>query len=415
MTPVEIKAIRSAIYSGNLERLRQLLQSKTAREAVIVGKSWLHVAASKGQVEIVDWLVSAGLAIDAVDSLDFTPLCHAASGGHCEAVARLLDLGAKMETKNSIRHPLYAVAHGDHVDIARLLVERGIDVNARQSRQRGGTTNPYEFAVERRAQKVAEFLRPLTSSTDSSGDEVRITGKASPMTIHEGDDAQMVAASQQARDTFRDFFKLIASDFNRLLPALQTAVVKAMFSDSDEAGVEHMWVDEVRFDGVSIHGILRGTPSWLKSVKGGEKVSFKLDQLSDWLIVMGDKVYGGYTIQAIRAKMNERDRANHDQAWGLNFPSPETVLVPGEETYADDMLASVIAEQIDKDPSKLKQSFEGGRTILHQEALYGRAACVKVLLDRGASKEAKCDRGWTALDYAKSLQWGEVIVLLERN
>ena len=55
-----------------------------------------------------------------------------------------------------------------------------------------------------------------------------------------------------------------------------------------------------------------------------------------------------------------------------------------------------------------------GWTLLHQEALAGSAATVKVLLEAGADPNARTDDGITPLELARSLGWEKVAALLTR-
>jgi len=238
------------------------------------------------------------------------------------------------------------------------------------------------------------------------------------VTVRQADDPEILKASQQAQNTFRHFWHQVAIDFNRIVPALELASLKASFSDNfgdPNSPVEQMWVDRLDFDGVLIYGVLLNNPNWLTSVKQGDKVSFPLSQLNDWLCMLGGEVYGGHTIQVIRSRMNDDERTQHDEAWGLSFPSSDKVLIPDRDLEVEKAIADLMIGEIEQDPEIAKLKFDGGRTLLHLESLYGKPHSVKALLEMGASAEAKCDRGWTPLDYAKVLDWKDVISLLEKR
>ncbi len=237
-----------------------------------------------------------------------------------------------------------------------------------------------------------------------------------PVVFHEGNDPELLHASQRARDTFRYFWNQVALDFNRIIPALELACVKVPFSDDVEdpqSPVEHIWVDQINFDGIAIYGTLLNTPNSLTSWAAGDEVQFPLTDVSDWLCVLDGKVYGGHTIQVTRGRMEAVERQDYDQAWGLDFPPPDTVLIPERNGEFEDKIANLLAEQIAKNPKIVTATFDGGQTLLHLEALHGREPSVKVLLDQGASRTACCDRGWTPLDYARSLEWTNVTQLLQ--
>ncbi len=238
----------------------------------------------------------------------------------------------------------------------------------------------------------------------------------SSIVFYEGDDSEIVAAAANARATFRYFWNQVSLDFNRIVPALELACVKVPFSDDDsdtELPVEQMWVSQINFDGVQVSGLLINEPNHLKSVSEEDEVSFPVSRISDWLCVLNGQVYGGYSIQVLRSRMLEAERAAHDEAWGLDFSFPDTVQVPEHDDKFEEVLASLLAEQIAKDPSTVATTFEQGRTILHLEALYGRAPSVRVLLQHGADASVCCDRGWSVHDYAESLDWEHIIRLLD--
>ena len=238
----------------------------------------------------------------------------------------------------------------------------------------------------------------------------------SPVTFHKGDDPDIERASQEARKTFRYFWKQVSYDFNRIVPALEVAAIKVAFSDdrsNPDAQVEHMWVSEIDFDGVTLRGTIINSPNWLKTVKEGDVVECKIDDIGDWICVLAGKVYGAYTVQVIRSRMSESERAEHDEAWGLDFPPPDQVLVPPETSEFEQVIASLLKEQLENETDTINTLDDEGRTPLHLEALFGRTHTVQVLLDFGADPNKHCNRGWTPRDYAESLDWTTVVEILQ--
>ena len=71
--------------------------------------TWLHDAASHGKLEIVRWLVSQGVDINAYNEAnERTPLCDAAAEGHTEIVKHLIEAGASLDVSDSVRNALFA-------------------------------------------------------------------------------------------------------------------------------------------------------------------------------------------------------------------------------------------------------------------------------------------------------------------
>jgi uncharacterized protein len=255
-------------------------------------------------------------------------------------------------------------------------------------------------------------------------------------------DPEMQRAYENARATFRYFWREVAWERRRIIPALDLACVKAPFSDGgqmtrteDAPQVEHMWLSEVDFDGRFVSGVLLNAPNWLKTVKEGDSARVPLGEISDWMYVISGEVFGAYTVHLLRSRMGRRERREHDAAWGLNFGDPTQIRVApepnkgggplknwfgkgradtGEHPMSEAMAAS-LKEQLAKDPSLVSAKDERGWTLLHQEALAGSTPTVKVLLEAGADPNAVTDHGMTPLQLAQSLGWEKVVALLARR
>jgi uncharacterized protein YegJ (DUF2314 family) len=259
--------------------------------------------------------------------------------------------------------------------------------------------------------------------------------------LSETGDPEMQRAYESARATFRYFWREVAWERRRIIPALDLACVKAPFSDGPAAraegapDVEHMWLSEIDFDGREVSGVLLNSPNWLKTVKEGDAARFPLDRISDWMYAISGEVFGAYTVNLLRSRMAPQERREHDAAWGLSFGDPTQVRVAPEPNKGGGLLknwfsgnhgdpeehpmsvamASSLREQLAKDPSLVSARDERGWTFLHQEALAGSAATVKVLLEAGADPSAVTDHGMTALQLARSLGWEKVVALLTRG
>jgi uncharacterized protein len=151
------------------------------------------------------------------------------------------------------------------------------------------------------------------------------------------------------------------------------------------------------------------------------------------MYAISGEVFGAYTVNLMRSRMGRSERNAHDAAWGLNFGDPTKVRVApepgkgtgllkswfgkrpidtGEHPMSVNMAVS-LREQLAKDPSMVSAKDDNGWTLLHQEALAGSVATVKVLLEAGADPKAVTSNGMTPLLLAESLNWQEVATLLK--
>ena len=265
--------------------------------------------------------------------------------------------------------------------------------------------------------------------------------KPSRVFLFDNDDPEMQQAYGEARATFRYFWREVAWERRRIVPALGLACVKAPFSDADgprEDGhpeVEHMWMSDIGFDGRLVTGTLLNKPNWLKSVGEGDSVTVPRTEISDWMYAIGDEVFGAHTVNLLRSRMDRAARRDHDAAWGLDFGDPNKVRLTPEPKKGGGLLkgwfgksdggdgehpmsvamAPSLKEKLAGDPGQATAKSDEGWTLLHHEALAGNLASVRVLLAAGADPEAVTDGGMTPLRLAKSLGWDKVVAELTRS
>jgi len=238
-------------------------------------------------------------------------------------------------------------------------------------------------------------------------------------------DEKMEDAYFQARQTFKYFWRELYWEYRRIIPAQDLAIVKIPFEQkingSEEPIIEHMWINQIDFDGEKINGVLMNSPNQLTNISIDDKVSVKLDEISDWMLAIQGKTYGGFTIQVLRSNMEEKERENHDQAWGLDFGDYNDIQIVFEQKEHPENLKEhpmsknmeeKVREYLKENPDDIKSVDENGTNMLHREAIAGNKTTIEILLELGANKNTKNNKGKMALDYAKELNWEHIIPIL---
>jgi ankyrin repeat protein len=126
---------------------QEIVESLVEHTGTDTGHSPLHDAARRGDVPAVEQALARGDAIDAGNRIGYTPLMEACREGRELVVRRLLEAGADPA------HPgndlgmgmtaLHLAADADRPEIARLLLDRGLPVDAGNAQ---GTT-PLAWAL----------------------------------------------------------------------------------------------------------------------------------------------------------------------------------------------------------------------------------------------------------------------------
>jgi ankyrin repeat protein len=156
-------ALLHAVYRDRLDLVEILLRAKPRVDA--------FEAAALGKVDLLEKEVDQNSELVSAWSHDgFTLLHLAAFFGHEDAVRFLLDHDADVSLVSRSPMgvtPLHSAVAGDHAAVARLLVERGADVNVRQ---RGGWT-PLHSAAANGDRELVEFLLTRGADREAAHDE----------------------------------------------------------------------------------------------------------------------------------------------------------------------------------------------------------------------------------------------------
>ena len=155
------------------ERLYELARHKKGEECLklvkefpdlleryFVSGTFLHWAASRDLPELIEYGISKGMEVNAVNDFDGTPLSQAADRDAKDALACLLINGADPNIGRG-KYPtaiVDAVIPG-HLEIVEMLIDGGADVNASYRRDSGETVNPLSFAEDYGHKEIAALLR----------------------------------------------------------------------------------------------------------------------------------------------------------------------------------------------------------------------------------------------------------------
>jgi ankyrin repeat protein len=131
-----------------------------------MGWTALFCASCQGNRNLVELLMSKGAKHDVRNHDGSTPLHLVAVGGHKEAVACLLDLGADInnEATHSGMTPLMIAANEGRLETVKLLVHKGADLKKRSS----GLT-ALDMAAFKGHDKVVDFLINAGARFDEGG------------------------------------------------------------------------------------------------------------------------------------------------------------------------------------------------------------------------------------------------------
>lgn len=126
LTSSDITPLQCAVEGRHVPIIRLLIE-----RGAWVDSKFLSWASREGYAIIIEVLLDKDWDVDGRRGYwERTPLFNAAGYGHEQAVRRLLDRGADIEAKDSEgKTPIFLAAEYGHKHIVNLLVERGTNIN----------------------------------------------------------------------------------------------------------------------------------------------------------------------------------------------------------------------------------------------------------------------------------------------
>ena len=172
---------------------------------------------------------------------------------------------------------------------------------------------------------------------------------------------------------------------------------------------EHIWLTEPSFDkDGNLFGVVGNEPIDVTNVQMNQKIGIDRKMISDWMIIQNGRLIGGYTIRAIRDKLEGAALKNFDKGVGgmiidsgedyflPNDSTPEGVIVKLEQAYNNDNLEQALScKDFNKEAEIMLLSKIGnpeiiksdeGKSLLKTTAEALKLSYIKMLQENGMPK-----------------------------
>eukprot|EP00301_Raphidiophrys_heterophryoidea_P006769 c12703_g1_i1.p1 GENE.c12703_g1_i1~~c12703_g1_i1.p1 ORF type:complete len:1692 (-),score=437.89 c12703_g1_i1:416-5491(-) len=171
-TDASTLSLLKAAHSGNMKVTRSLIDAGGLEVSVkdLEGRTPLHIATARGNLDIVKFLVEHHASLDANDGRNQTPIEAAVLNGHDEVSKYLREKGSQVirPTFEIVDHFMRAVFSGDLVIVKRV-IENGLNPNQTDYKHRTGL----HVAVAEGHTRIVEYLLDRGSDpniTDKHGE-----------------------------------------------------------------------------------------------------------------------------------------------------------------------------------------------------------------------------------------------------
>ena len=156
-----VKSMREAIKQGNLDLVKKLnVDNEGLINADTIFGSWLHVASAHGQINIVEYLIKCGLDVNQNGDISGgTPVRSSAENGHVDIIELLYQNGAKFDVSEARKNPLFGAIYDGHYEVAKFLIDKGIDITASYSIGKLENVDAYEYARQFGQLEIADYIK----------------------------------------------------------------------------------------------------------------------------------------------------------------------------------------------------------------------------------------------------------------
>lgn len=184
---------------------------------------------------------------------------------------------------------------------------------------------------------------------------------------------------------------------------------------------EHIWLTEPHFDeDGNLFGTIGNEPVNVKTVRLDQKIGIDREFISDWMIIEGGRLVGGYTLRAIRDGIPEEQKPEFDNNMGIyidegvdyfkaNFDTPEGAILSLENAYDAQNIDEALACKDFYTEAKLMVSkmekLAGDENIVKQTAELLELSFIKHIKENGWPVFNDIRRAFTIREKVSEVYW----------
>jgi uncharacterized protein YegJ (DUF2314 family) len=150
---------------------------------------------------------------------------------------------------------------------------------------------------DRMAEQLASDPKVRAMVEEGLAKAQREQGRQDPVVMFKGDDPELAAVKAKVQARLPE----LRASLQKGLPPGDALAVKAPF-ETDEGGIEWMWVHVTSWDGQAIHGEVGNEPDSIKRLSLGDKVEVQASDVADYIIRKADGTFEGGESAAILSR-----------------------------------------------------------------------------------------------------------------
>ena len=164
------------------------------------------------------------------------------------------------------------------------------------------------------------FLIILCSNLSGCSKSLSVDKRGNDSVVNvKSEDAEMNLIIEKARQSVNDFLK----ELNNPNTTGTDFSVKYPF-DTDigsKSSKEHIWLVDIKKNNDKYYGTVSNDPFYIKNMKIGDEVEFRIDEISDWKYVEDGFLVGGKSIVYFYNQMSKTEKKDFEKEAGFKIKS----------------------------------------------------------------------------------------------
>jgi ankyrin repeat protein len=386
--------LHAAVRRNDAEMVDMLLRAGAdVRAATRYGVTPLYLASVNGNAAVIEKLLAAGADPDTALPEGETALMTAARTGSVPAIKALLARGANVNAREQWKGQtaLMWAAAENNADAVKALVEAGADINARS---KSGAFSPYLFAVRAGHIEAARVLLDAGANVNE--------------TLPDGTSALVLAimnAHYEAASFLLDRGADPNADEQGWAPLHQVVWSRRPNTGSNIPGA----VPTGRLDSLELVKklVARGADVNVRQKKE-PRDGFRnmLNRIGSTPFLLAAKSADVPLMRLLLEHGADPKLTTEDGTTPLMAAAGVGIWAPGENPGTDEEALAAVKLAFGVGGGQPTDVDKNGETALHG-AMYraGSIAIAKFLIDKGATLDAKNNRGWTPLIVADGVEY----------
>lgn len=160
MNEEQVELVINSICSNDLNSIKEFVNAnKDQIDSVTTFGTMLQIASREGKIDIAKYLINSGADVNIGGGFADSAMIDAVVQGHFDMVKLLLSHGAILDTSTFAANALFTAISGGYPDIAKYLIDQGIDLAAAYHIGKIENCDALEYARQYGQMEIYDYIK----------------------------------------------------------------------------------------------------------------------------------------------------------------------------------------------------------------------------------------------------------------